>query len=418
MRVPFLGRAAKPDRPEKRDYIGQWPTAPLSSINFTMGRTYQEVDAISGENSLQSIAFRSAVDLMASLISELHFDVYSGDGIQRRKRSTPGYLEDPSGDGHGVEDWMYMLLQSWFLRGNTYGNILDQGPTGMLRQVDLYHPDAVSARLEGGNPIWTVGGRTVSPERMFHRRAFPVAGNLLGLSPVATHADSLGLSIAATRFGRSWFQDGGHPGGILSNSEADMSDDKVVRTAKDRFMAALFGTREPVVLGRGWKFEQIQISPEESQFLETQGYSEAQCARIMGAGLAEVLGYQTGGSMTYANVIDRDIALLKYAADRWLKRMERILSAFLPRPQYVKFDRDSFLDTNVMQRWQVNKTKLDTGAYTINEVRAQNNDGPVDWGNEPMALTLKPEPAPEPTTDPGNEPPADPTTEPPTGGSE
>src|SRR6188768_48720 len=108
MRIPFLRGAAKNEQPEKREFIGQWPTASLSSLNFTMGRSYQEVDPVTGENSLQSVAFRGAVDLMSSLISELHFDVYSGEGVQRRKRSTPGYLEDPSGDGHGVEDWMYM----------------------------------------------------------------------------------------------------------------------------------------------------------------------------------------------------------------------------------------------------------------------------------------------------------------------
>jgi HK97 family phage portal protein len=375
---------------------------PLSSLALGLGRSYQEVDAVTGENSLQSIAFRQAVDLMASLVSELHFDVYSGEGLSRRKRPTPGYLEDPSGDGYGVQDWIYMLCQSWFLRGNAYGNILDQGPTGMLRQVDLYHPDRVNVHLEDGVPSWNVNGTQIPANRMFHRRAFPVAGTLLGASPVAYHADSLGLSIAATRFGKSWFQDGGHPGGILSNSEADMSDSNVVQTAKDRFMAALFGTREPVVLGRGWKFDQIQVAPEESQFLETQQYSEGQAARIMGAGIAEVLGYSTGSTLTYANIVDRDIELLKYAADRWFKRMERILSAFLPRPQYVQYDRDSFLDTNIMQRWQVNKVKLETGAYVINEVRAKNNDQPVDWGNQPMALTLKPEPesAPDPEPDP------------------
>jgi HK97 family phage portal protein len=327
MAWPFRRQAEK--RPaEKRDGI-TW----LGGMPFSFGRSYQEVDATYGENSLQSIAFRSAVDLMCSLVSEMRWDVYSGVGLERRKRPTPGYLLDPAGDGHGVEDWVYMFLQSKFLRGNAFGNILDQGPTGMLRQVDLYHPDRVSVRLEDGSPRWTVNGRDVPAERMFHRRAFPVAGNLLGLSPVAAHADSLGLSIAATRFGKGWFQDGGHPGGILSNSEADMSDDRVVDTAKDRFMAALYGRREPIILGRGWKFEQIQINPEESQFLETQGWSEAQCARIVGAGVAEVLGYASGGSMTYANVIDRDIALLKYAADRWLKRVERVFSSFLPRQQ-------------------------------------------------------------------------------------
>jgi HK97 family phage portal protein len=407
VKLPF-GWGSRSTAVEKRDFIGQWPTSPLSGLQFGIGRSYAEVDASAGENSLQSIAYRSAVDLMCSLVSELPFFVYSGEGTARRKRTTPGYLLDPAGDGYGVQDWAYMLVQSWLMRGNVYGNILDQGPTGMFRQVDLYHPDRVNARLEDGGVVWTVNGRIVEDDTMFHRRAFPVAGCLLGKSPVAAHADSIGLSIAATRFGKSWFQDGGHPGGILSNSEADMSDDKVIQTAKDRFMAALFGVREPVVLGRGWKYDQIQVAPEESQFLETQGFSEAQCARIVGAGLAEVLGYATGGSMTYANVVDRDIALLKYAADRWLRRMERIYSAFLPRPQYALFDRDAFLDTNIMQKWQVNKLKLDSGAYVINEIRAANNDQPVEWGAKPLALTLKPATPTTVPTDPAADPVADP----------
>lgn len=386
MRIPGFGARQQPPPAEKRENIGQWPALPLASLGWSAGRSYQEVDPVSGENSLQSVAFRSAVDLMASLVSELHFDVYSGEGASRRKRTTPGYLLDPAGDGYGVEDWTYMLLQSLFLRGNTMGKIVDQGPTGMLRQVDLWHPDRVSVTLQDGEPIWTMNGQSIPRGQVFHRRAFPVTGNLLGLSPVAAHADSLGLSLAATRFGRGWFQDGGHPGGILSNSESDLADTKAVRTAKDRFLAALFGTREPVVLGRGWKYEQIQVAPEESQFLETQNYSEAQSARIMGAGVAEVLGYDTGQSMTYANVVDRDISLLKYAANRWLRRVERIYSAFLPRPQYALFDRDSFLDTNVMQRWQVNKIKLETGAYVIDEIRAQNADQPVEWGKKPFQM--------------------------------
>ncbi len=406
MAWPFRQKAAAKDRgPEKREWIGQWWASPLAGLGLGAGRTYQEVDANYGETSLQSVAFHSAVDLMSSLVSELPFDVYSGEGADRRKRTKPGYLEDPAGDGYGVEDWIYQLLQSWFLRGNAYGRILDQGPTGMLRQVDLWHPDKVGVHLEDGEPKWTAGGRDVPRREVFHRRINPVAGNLLGLSPVAAHADTLGLSIAATRFGKSWFQDGGHPGGILSNSEADMSDDKVVQTAKDRFLAALFGTREPIVLGRGWKFEQIQVAPEESQFLQTQGYSEAQCARIVGAGVAEVLGYDTGTSMTYSNMVDRDLALLKYAANRWLKRVERILSQFLSRPQYVVFDRDAFLETSVMQKWQVNKLKLDSGAYVINEIREQNNDRPVEWGNEPFKLAPPPK-EPDPNADPANDPPS------------
>ncbi len=282
---------------------------------------------------------------------------------------------------------------------------MDQGPTGMLRQVDLMPPDAVNSRLEGGRAVWTVQGRVVPNEQIMHRRVNPVPGRLLGLSAVQSHADTLGLSITTTRFGVSWFQDGGHPGGLLSNSEAELNDEGAVRTVKDRFMAALFGSREPLVLGRGWKYEQIQIAPEESQFLQTQQWSAAECARIHGPGIAEILGYETGGSMTYATVVDRDIEALKYTVGKWIRRVERVLTGFTSRPTYIKLNRDALLETNAMQRWAKYKIELDTGAATINEIREREDELPVDWGNEPMAI--KAAEAAKPPADP-NQPPADP----------
>lgn len=373
----------KPAQPEQRGY---WPENPLNSLSWLFGASHTNVDSTQGETSLQSVAFHTACDLMASLVSELPFDVYSGKGPDRREWPTPAHLLDPDGSGHGVEDWIYMLCMSWFLRGNALGDILDKGPTGMLRQVDLWHPDRVSVRLEDGKPVWTVNG-VVQPEgRVFHRRAFPVAGALMGLSPVQLHAANLDLNITVTRFGVTWFKDGATPSGILSNSEADMKDETAAKTAKERFLAAMFGNREPLVLGRGWKYEKIQVAPEESQFLQTHMSSAAEAARIMGAGVPEVLGYDTGSSMTYGNVVDRDLSLLKYAADRWLKRTERVLSMFLPAPRYVKFNRDDFLMTSIIQRWQVNQIKLTTGAYTIDEIRAQDNNKPVEWGKKPFAM--------------------------------
>lgn len=388
------------------------PTFPSTYGQF--GRSYQDVDPTQGETSLQSVAFRSGCDLIASIVSELPLNVYAGTGSDRKPRATPGYLEDPAGDGYGREDWVYQLLMSWFLAGNSMGSIIDKGPTGMIRQVDLWHPDTVSINLDNGKPKWRVSGETIPDGVMYHKRVNPVPGTLMGLSPVRSHADTLGLTLATTRFGRTWFQDGAHPSGILSNDMSDMSDDKVSKKAKDRFMAALFGTREPVVLGKGWKYETIQVAPEESQFLETSGFSEAQSARILGPGVAEVLGYESGGTMTYANVIDRDVTLLKYAIERWVRRVERLFFGWLPRPQYAILDRDAFLSTSAMQRWQLNKIKLDTGAYTINQVREKENDQPVEWGDKPFTLKVAPaakEPADpnDPNTDPNADPNADPT---------
>lgn len=362
---------------------------------------YQDIDASRLDTSLQSVAVRTAIDLIASITSELPVNVFSGEGRDRRKRPTPGWLEDPGGDGYGLEDWGYRVLVSWLTRGNLYGETLDKATSGYLRQVEIFHPDCVSGQMFDGVPVWFVNGREIK-KNFLHRRVNPVPGQIQGLSPISYHASTIGVSLAATQFGNQWFRDGGHPTGILRNTEVPLDADGNVKTAKQRFLAALRGIREPLVLGKGWEYQQIQINPEESQFLETMGYTEAQSARIFGPGIAEVLGYAVkGSSLTYSNLADRDLQLLKYALGKWFRRYQRLLSQFLPRPQYALLDRDALLETTMMQRLQAHAVALGGAAWReINEVREAEGELPVDWGKGPPSRGGAPAaPAAEPPTD-------------------
>jgi HK97 family phage portal protein len=371
------------------------PPAPLSSLTDLFRQSFEQVDLSAAESSLQSVAVRSAVDLIASVTSELPLDVYRGKGATRQQLPTPAHLEDPDGSEQGLPDWCYRVVVSWLLRGNLYGDVLEQGPGGVLRQVDIFHPDRVNGQIEDGVVKWFVQGREVP--RMLHRRVNPVPGWVLGLSPVAYHAWTIGLSLTATRFGLQWFQDGAHPSGVLRNTEVELKKEQA-DTVKDRFLAALRGTREPVVLGKGWEWQQLQLNPEESQFLETQGFSAAECARIFGPGIAEILGYGGQGStLTYANVVDRDLHVLKYSLNRWLRRLERLLSEFLPRPQYARFNRDALLEMDMLRRYQAHAIALDKRFKVVNEVRDKEDMPPVEWGAEPNAV---PGAAPEPAGSP------------------
>lgn len=376
-------------RVEKRSATQFAPT-PYPALAPT---SYLDVGLSNSETALQSVAVRSTVDLIASLASEMPMAVYSGEGKDRQRRVTPSYLLDPAGDGNGRADWCYQLLMSWLLRGNAYGDILDTSRTGTPTQVALHHPDEVSGWLEDGRPVWTVAGRRVAePARFWHQRVNPVPGRVLGLSPIAFHATTIGLSITSTRFGEQWFRDGAHPSAMLTNELAEI-DQPQAQVIKDRFLAALRGTREPVVLGKGWQYKAIQINPEESQFLKTQAYTEAQCCRIFGPGFAEVLGYESGGSMTYANVESRAVILLVHSLDKWLCRLERAFSEMLPRPQYVHLDRSSLLRTTTLDRYRAHQLSLAGQWRTPNEIRALENLPPVSWGDAPIMTTAASEPS-------------------------
>lgn len=350
--------------------------------------TFSDVDGSRIDTAMQSIAVRSSVDLIASICSELPVNVYSGKGRDRVEVPMPGYLQDPAGDGYGLEDWIYRVIFSQAYRGNMYGEVLDRDRRGgYIRQMELFHPDKVSGWMEDGSVVWNVDGRRYDGPEFAHRRINPVPGQILGVSPISAHATTIGVSIATSRFGKQFFDEGASPNGMLHNTDSSVSPDQA-KTVKDRFMASLRGSREPIVTGKSWQWQQLTIPPEEAQFLGTMGFSEAQCARIFGPGLAEILGYETGSPMTYSNVQDRDLQLLKYSVNRWLRRMERLMFEFLPRPRWVEFNRDAILSTNTMLRYQAFGAALGGKPWrTVNEVRDIENLKPVPWGNDDPSVS-------------------------------
>lgn len=365
-------------------------TTEARSFVVPVGHSDDAVTTDSVPASLQSVAVGATVDLICSLASELPLDVFRGEGANREKVVTPKHLLDPAGDGNGLEDWIYQALMSWVMRGNLYGDVLARSSTGLMTQVSLYYPDDVSGREVDGRVRWTVKGREVRGD-FLHRRVAPVPGHVLGRSVITQHAATVGVSLAATRFGGQWFAGGAHPTALLT-TEANLTSDQA-KTAKDRFMAVMRGRREPLVLGNGWDYKQLQLNPEESQFLQTQGYSEAQCARMFGPGFAEILGYESGGNLTYANIESRATHLLVFGMNRWLRRIDRLLSEMLPRPQYARLNRDAMLETTTLTRYQAHASALDKRWKTVNEVRAIEDMPPVEWGDEPNQPTAAAAPA-------------------------
>lgn len=372
----------------RREQRAPWiPEPPIPSNGSQGSGNFARVDLSRTEASLQKVAVWSCVDLVATVAETMPLDYFPRP---RDAQPLPGWMADLAGDGYGLPDWIHQFIWSGMLRGNVYGITAAWDPKrGTPAQVVLQHPDLVGVSLgEDGKPDWRVNGEVVARESMWHQRAHTAPGRLLGLSPIALQATTISTGISALRFGASWFEDGAHPSGILSSDQA--LDARQALTAKERFMAAVHGRREPAVLGNGWKYQSIQISPNESQFLETNNYTAAECCRIFGPGFAEIFGYETGGSLTYSNIEQRSLDLLTYAVDPWLVRIERALSALLPRGQQVRFNRAALVRTDLLTRYRAHAIALQNRFKVVNEVRDLEEMGPVPWGNEPNPVGTAP----------------------------
>lgn len=346
MVVGFFDRFRRAEKPVTEERFSLNEIAQL----FSSGQRYTEVNLDSAELALQDTAFHAGVNLVACLCSEMPLNIWRGEVPGRQKVSIPSYLDDPAGDGYGREDWTYKLITSWLTRGNMNAEVLERRDR-LITQAEIFHPDLPQAQVNSdtGEIEWYVRGQRV-PD-MWHRRVYPFPGFIKGLSPVQLHATQLGLSITTTRFGKQWFDEGAVPATVLHNEERNLTAPQA-QSVKDRFVASMSGSREPLVLDRGWKLDQVQINPDESQFLQTQQFSRAECARIIGPGVAEILGYETGGNLTYSNRLDRNADLMSMTVDFWLRRVERVYRQMLPAGLTPEIDRDALLDTLKKDRYE------------------------------------------------------------------
>jgi HK97 family phage portal protein len=353
------------------------------------------------EWSLQKTAVWACMNLVSTIAECMPIEAFDGDTPSKQKMPLPRWLADLGGDGYGLPDWCYQAVISAMGRGNIFGLVPDgarDARMGTPTQIVLQHPDEVTV-FEPYDPsepaTWRFKGQEVARSRVWHKRVHPIPGRLLGASPIEYGAGIISLGVATTKFGLLWFVDGAHPSGILT-TDARLDEPKA-KTAKERFMAALRGTREPLVLGGGWKFQPIQVKPNESQFLETQGFTSAECCRLFGPGFAELFGYATGESLTYANIEQRSLDVLTYAADPWLVRLERMLTSLLPAGRNVKFNRKGLLRTDLLTRMRAHEIALRNRMGTVNEARAEEDLPPLDGGDE-LPAVASPASAPTPVS--------------------
>ena len=318
--------------------------------------------------ALQHSAVWACVDLIASAISTMPLYAYRR-GDRDPLPDLPPLLRQPSATMN-LPEWLYAALQSLLLRGNCYGLIVDRAGAGLLpAQVELLAPDRVQVTAEQGQLVIRVDGQEVDPASIWHVKAYTSAGSVLGLSPIAHARQAVGLGLAAEKFGAQFFGDSGIPTGIISIPQQVTTEQ--ASALKERWAATYGGPwshRNIAVLGGDAKFQAVTIPPEESQFLETTRANVATVARYFRV-QPELIGGESGGSLTYANVEQRALDFLQFGLAPWLVRLETAISGLLSSTTTVKFNAGALVRTDLLTRYQAHESAIRAGWKTRNEVR-------------------------------------------------
>jgi HK97 family phage portal protein len=274
-----------------------------------------------------------------------------------------------------LNEWLYAVMVSLLLRGNAYGIVTDRsGATLLPSQVDLAHPDRMTVTvLPDGRVQHRLNGKELNPADVWHVRAYTFPGTVLGLSPVEYARQTIGLGLAAEKFGAQWFGDGSIPSGVIYADRDPKAEG--AKHLKAEWVAARRNNREPAVLS-GARFEPLSVKPEESQFLGTLDANVNAIARFYGCP-PEMVGGTTAGPLAYTSPEMRSLDLLTYTVRGWLVRLENAISALLPSNQHARFNAGGMVRVDLLTRYQAHEIAIRAGFLTVNEVRELEDRGPL-----------------------------------------
>jgi HK97 family phage portal protein len=277
---------------------------------------------------------------------------------------------------------MRETITAWALGwGNAYGEIVVDRNAVPISIVPL-HPRYVAIRqkTDGSLSYHYKNGsveREIPAARMLHLHGLGDDG-VQGYSVAKIGAESMGLSIAAQRFGASFFGNGAALGGVLTHPET--LSDTALKHLRDGFTALYTGPHnagKPAVLEEGMKFERVGIPPEDAQFLETRQLQVEEVARWFRIPPHKI---QHLLRATFSNIESQNIEYVVDTLTPWCVRWEQELKRKLFAEEddvFAEHVVTGLLRGDHAARGAYYREQFMIGALSQNDIRELENRNPI-----------------------------------------
>lgn len=357
---------------------------------------------VSEEGALAYGAVLSCVRVLSESVACLPCILYQRvdqNGEEGKERAVEHSLyrvlhTKPNPEMSAFEMWE-MALVHLLLWGNFYAEVVFNA-RGDVTQLWPIPPKMVTpVRLKDKRLVYDIElpdvKRTFAAEYIFHVPAMRTSG-LKGLSVVGQARESIGLGVAAERFGAVVFGNGAVPGGILEHPGVltDSAYDRLQKTWRERHQG-LENAQRLAILEEGMKYSKIGIPPEDAQFLETRKFQRSEIA-----GMFRVPPHMIGDldKATFANIEHQSLEYIVYSLQPWLKRIEGRINGWLllerEQNEYLsEFLVDGFLRGDAESRNRAYSTARQWGWLSVNEIRRRENMNPITEGDvylQPMNM--------------------------------
>lgn len=349
--------------------------------------------AVTFDSAMQVSAFWACVRLISETVASLPVRFYRLDGKTRR--------ED---DGHSL--WLVLALRpnryqtrvDFFLtlvlnlvtRGNAYAQITRNGAGDIVSLLPLMSAQVETRLLSDGTVVHVYTGsegvRVFASENIWHIKLF--GNGIVGLSPLGYGANAIGIAIASEERISAVFRNGAKPTGVLMVDAALNKEQRA--EIRESFSDLAEGNSDSlIVLDKFMKYEQVSMSPQDIELLQSRRYQVEDIARFMG--VPSVLINDTQSTTAWGSGIQQIIdGWYKLGLRPYLENIEMAARIQLMKPDEwrqweIELDFDALLRADALARFESYKNAIGGTLQTPNECRAMEGLPPVAGGDRLLA---------------------------------
>lgn len=358
-----------------------------------------------------------AVSIIANRIASLPLDVFKRNGDDREAISGhkgAKILQKTVGQYRSARTFRKVVASHAVFYGNGYA-ALERNTRGEIKGAYLLDPTPGRTEKEyvNGEPwyfTWIRGERVpIHARDVFHLKGYSEDGET-GIDMISVMREAIAVGIAAQEYGARYFGNGSNAGGILMIPGA-FSEEKIRNTmsAWDKMNKGLTQSHKVALLQDGVKFQQLTITNEQAQFLQTRAFEIRSTISNMFGIPPHMLGDDTRTS--HNSLEQENQSFLDDCLDPWLDEIEaeadmKLLSKreFEGDTHFFEFNREALVRMEFEKKINGLYRQVEMGALTLNEVRQILNlagigpDGdkrfhPANWvvsGQEAATVTIPP----------------------------
>ena len=367
------------------------------SFQDVWGRGLDETDlatasgeVVNSDTAFNLTAVYAAIRLLSDVISNLELSTfYRSGGIERPFRPLPSWLTQMSptvANHEGVGQAVVSLLTD----GNAYIATL-RDSTGRVLNLSVLDPRDITPTVDNSEGVQrltftsnSAPGTTFSARDITMVRGSVIKpGTVEGLSPIAAAREMIGTGLGVQRYGAAFFGNSAIPGAIVE-VPGQLSPEGVaqMKSAWNDVHRGGSNGHRLAVLTESAKFSTVSLSPEDSQWIASREATVQDVARLYG--LPPFLLADTSRATSWGTGIhEMNTAMVQYSlrplankvssAFTTIMRSEGIAVAF------ARFDVGAISRAG-NERWGTYSKGIQSGIYSINEVRSLEGMAPLPDG--------------------------------------